>query len=321
MVVRRRRRPGSDRLYVTTDTGLPLGHLDLATRAAHDVPAGWRGHFLEEVNSWLWANNMPTVGGLAGHVGTDDERDIAPARPVLDAGVPVPDGGWDTGWEDLALHLPGHGLADEAARARTTAGREADRPARLRADGRQTVAEALGKLTGEWTGGRRPTRGARSGGRSTGRGARWRILHAVPMAMPDEDVVLDHVVIGPPGAFVIEVHNDPGGRVVVGQSSLEIDQEEIDLARRREIGDEAARRLSEGLARAAGATETLNPPTVTPVVAVVGAILVGGDRPRGVLVSRAGQLPRLLHAFGSTLSDQAVAQTWEVARRSMTWTP
>jgi hypothetical protein len=128
-------------------------------------------------------------------------------------------------------------------------------------------------------------------------------------------------VIGPPGVFVIEVTNVPGGRVVVGPDSLEIDDDEIDLGRRRRIGEAAATRLSTGLARAAGATETLNPPAVTPVIAVVGAILVGMDRPRGVLVSRVGPLPRLLQAFGNPLTDLAVAQTHEVARRSTTWSP
>lgn len=300
MAVRRRRRPGSDRLYVTTDTGLPLGHLDLVTRDAHDVPTGWRARFVEEVNAWLWANNLPTIGGPE----PDDQAD-----PVaLEAGVQAPVGGWDGGWEDLALHLPGHGLADEAARARTTAGRDADRPARLRSDGRQAVAEATDKLT-------RGRAVLRRGG-----AGRWRILHAVPMAFESDEIVLDHVVIGPAGVFVLEVQNHPGGRVVVGPESLEIDQEKIDLGRRRRVRDEAARRLSTGLARAAGAVETLNPPTVTPVIAVVGAIVTGGDRPRGVLVSRVGHLPRLLQAFGTPLVDQAVAQTYEVARRSVTWT-
>ena len=79
-------------------------------------------------------------------------------------------------------------------------------------------------------------------------------------------------------------------------------------------------RLSEALAIAAGAETTLNPPPVTPVVAVVGAVVIGSDRPRGVLVSRVGHLPRLLQAFGDRLVPQAVEQTFAVARRSVTWT-
>lgn len=318
MPARRRRRPGSDRLYVTTEDGLPLGHVDLFDGTTHDVPAVWRDRFLREANAWLWQNNLPPLAG------GDEER----PTPVLGAGVEPPDGGWNPGWEDVALHRPGHLMADEAARARSSGVPDADRPSRLRADGQHAVDDALAKLTRP-----RLRRGA----------ARWRILHAVDMAFPESGrggvtaadvrrggpapaaggtpsrVLLDHVVIGPPGVFVVEVRNHPGGRAYIGPESLEIDGEKIDLGRRRRIGEEAARRLSAGLAAAAGAAETLNPPIVTPVVALVGAIVVGLDRPRGVLVSRVGHLPRLLQAFGPQLVDEAVAQVHTVARRSDVW--
>lgn len=294
MPVRRKRRPGSDRLYVTSDDGLPLGHVDLASGEAHDVPAAWRERFTQEANAWLWQNNLPPLPGPAGEA------------PAIEAGVDPPEGGWEPGWDDLALHLPGHGLSDEAARARASGVPDADRPSRLRADGQHAVDDALAKLT-------RPALGRV-------RGARWRIVHAVDMLLDDETVTLDHVVVGPPGVFVLEVLNVPGGRVAMGKESLEASGEAVDLTYRRDVGDEVARRLSEGLARAAGAAETLNPPVVTPVVAVVGATLVGMERPRGVLVSRVGHLPRILQAFGTTLVDQAVAQVYTVARRSDTWT-
>lgn len=299
MPARRRRRPGSDRLYVTSSDGLPLGHLDLASRVAHDVPAGYREHFVREANAWLWQNNLPPMAGPA---------DVGEPA-ALSAGVEPPAGGWDPGWEDLALHRPGHGLLEQAATARAEQGPGADRPYRLRADGQHAVAEAVAKLT-------------RPSGLRRGRGARWRILHSVPMAFAEGDVVLDHVLIGPPGIFVIEVENVPGGRVVLENQTLDLGNGTVlELDRRRRIGAEAAARVSEALARAAGATETLDPPAVHPVVAVVGAILSGAGRPRGVTVTRAGQLPRLLTAFGTSLSDLAVAQTHEVARRSATWSP
>lgn len=297
MPARRKRRPGSDRLYVTSSEGLPLGHLDLVTRESHDVPTAFRDHFAQEANSWLWHNNMPTMAG-------PDER---PEPPALGAGADPPEHGWDPGVEDLALRPPGYGLSEEASAARARLGRDADRPYRLRADGRHEVSAALAKLT-------------RRGTLRPGRTPRWRMLNAVPMAFEDHEIVLDHVVIGPPGAFVIEARNIPGGRVVVAPESLEIDDEKVDLGLRRRIGEEVAYCLSTGLARAAGAAETLNPPTVTPVVAVIGAVVIGGERPRGVLVSRVGQLPRLLQAFSPLLGDAGVTQTYEVARRSVTWT-
>lgn len=298
MPARRRRRLGTDRLYITSEDGLPLGHLDLITRQAHDVPSGYRDRFAQEANTWLWHNNMPTMGG----------PDEGPEPAALGAGVEAPDGGWEAGWEDLALHRPGHGLGEQAAAARAQIGKDADRPYRLRADGQHAVDDALAKLT-------------RAPALRRGRGPRWRILHAVPIGFEGGEVLVDHVVMGPPGMFVVEVANIPGGRVVVGPDSLEIDEDKIDLGRRRRIGEVAATRLSAALARAAGAVETLNPPSVTPVIAVVGAIVVGGDRPRGVLVSRVGPLPRILQAFGTPLTDLAVAQIHQVARRSDTWSP
>lgn len=297
MPARRKRRPGSDRLYVTSSDGLPLGHLDLSSRIAHDVPAGYRERFAQEANAWLWQNGLPPMGP-------------AEAEPAaLGAGVEPPEGGWDPASDDLALHRPGHGLLEEAATARATRGPDADRPHRLRADGQHAVAEAVAKLT------RAPTL-------RRGRGARWRILHSVPMAFAEGDLVLDHVLIGPPGVFVIEVVNQPGGRITIEDEALDLGGgSTLDLGRPRRIGIEVGERISIALARAAGATETLDPPAVHPVVAVVGAILSGHGRPRGVTVSRVGQLPRLLSAFGDPLSDLAVAQIHEVARRSVTWTP
>jgi hypothetical protein len=276
MPARRRRRPGSDRLYVTSADGLPLGHLDLFTREAHDVPAGYRERFVQEANAWLWQNSMPPMGSPA-----------EVAEPAaISAGVEPPVGGWDPGFDDLALHLPGHGLLEEAANAR-----------------------ARGKLT-------------RTPALRRGRGARWRILHTVPMAFAEGDVVLDHVLIGPPGVFLIEVANVPGGRAVLDHRSVDLGGGTVlELDRNRRIGIEAGERVSIALARAAGATETLDPPAVHPVIAIVGAIMSGTGRPRGVTVTRVGQLPRLLSAFGAPLSDLAVAQIHEVARRSTTWSP
>ncbi|GAA4907486.1 nuclease-like protein [Actinomycetospora succinea] len=298
MSARRKRRPGSDRLYVSSSDGLPLGHLDLVTRVAHDVPAGFREQFTQEANAWLWDNHLPPMSSPA----------EAAEPAAIGAGAEPPEGGWGSGFEDLALRRPGHGLLEEAASARAEQGPDADRPYRLRADGQHAVAETLSKLT------RPPTL-------RRGRGARWRILHSVPMAFVEGDVVLDHLVIGPPGLFVIEVVNVPGGRAVVEDHSLEVGGSSVDLDRLRRIGLEVGDRVSIALAHAAGAAETLDPPAVHPVVAVVGAILSGHGRPRGVAVTRLGPLPRLLSAFGTPLSDLAVDQTHEVARRSVTWRP
>ncbi len=265
----------------------------------------------------------------------------APARRsepsnALEAGTPTPAGGWsadsadgfradafaDPGrraghdepqrvgdtWEDLALHAPDHGLLRAAAVARAAGDRVADRDLRYKADGRQAVAAALAREVGG------------SSGR-LGRGGRWHILHSVEMSVGGETVILDHLVIGPPGVFVVEVRHEPGGKVHASTTGLEIDGRHVDLARIRTLGEEVHDRLAEAIALAAGFEEVLDPPPVTPVIAVVGATIVSHSRPRGVIVSRAGDLARAMNARGDRLSGAAIEETFAVARRSDTWLP
>jgi hypothetical protein len=263
----------------------------------------------------------------------------APARrdpaAALEAGTPTPAGGWsadsadgfradafaDPGhraghdeperlgdlWEDLALHAPDHGLMRAAAQARAAGAKEADRALRYRADGRQAVAAALGREVGG------------PGGR-LGRGSRWRMLHGIDMTVGSETVTIDHLVFGPPGVFVVDVRHEPGGKVHASTGGLEIDGKHIDLARIRTLAEEVHERLAEAIARAAGFEEVLNPPEVIPVIAVVGATIVSHSRPRGVIVARAGDLPRAMRARGERLSPAAVEESFAVARRSDTWT-
>ena len=124
-----------------------------------------------------------------------------------------------------------------------------DRALRLRADGRQAVAEALGREVG----------GAPVKGR-LGRGGRWHMLHGIDMAVGSETVQLDHLVIGPPGVFVLEVRHQPGAKVHASTTGLEVDGVHVDLARMRTLGEEVHDRLAEAIALAAGFEEVLDPP-------------------------------------------------------------
>ena len=282
---------------------------------------------------------IPRPGGArtssGARTGTGGPRPTPDPAPALEAGTPTPAGGWsadsadgfradaftDGGrraghdepqrvgdlWEDLALHAPDHGLLRLAAQARAAGDKEADRALRYKADGRQAVAAALGREVGG------------PGGR-LGRGSRWRILHGIDMTVGGDTVVLDHLVIGPPGVFVVETRHEPAGKVHASTGGLEIDGKHIDLARIRTVGEEVHERLAEAIALAAGFEEVLDPPPVTPVIAVVGATIVNHSRPRGVIVARAGDLARAMRARGDRLSAAAVEETFAVARRSDTWT-
>lgn len=210
----------------------------------------------------------------------------------------------ETDWEDLAFHGPDHGLLREASRARAEGRRQRDRELRLLADGRHAVADAISREAG-----------------GSGRGARWRMLHGIDTAVGSEPVVIDHLVIGTPGVFVVEVRHQPGGKVHASTTGIEIDGRQYDLARIRTVGEEVHERLAEAIALAAGFEEVLDPPPVTPVIAVVGATIVTHSRPRGVIVARAGDLARAMRARGERLSAAAVEETYAVARRSDTWLP
>ncbi|NMO93949.1 nuclease-related domain-containing protein [Actinomycetospora sp. TBRC 11914] len=234
-----------------------------------------------------------------------DSADGFRADAFVDAGRPTHDDVAETDdWEDLAFHGPDHGLLREASRARATGNRERDRELRLRADGRHAVADALARESG-----------------GNGRGPRWRMLHGVETAVGPETVTLDHLVIGTPGVFVVEVRHQPGGKVHASTTGIEIDGKQFDLARIRTIGEEVHERLAEGIALAAGFEEVLDPPPVTPVIAVVGGTIVTHSRPRGVIVARAGDLARAMRSRGERLSAAAVEETYAVARRSDTWLP
>jgi hypothetical protein len=235
-----------------------------------------------------------------------DSADGFRADAFVDAGRPTHEDLPATeDWEDLAFHGPDHGLVREAARARAAGDRARDRELRLHADGRHAVADAL----------------ARESGPAGRRGSRWRMLHGIETAVGGQTVVLDHLVIGAPGVFVVEVRHLPGGKVHASTTGLEIDGTQFDLARIRTIGEEVHDRLAEGIALAAGFQEVLDPPPVTPVIAVVGATIVTHSRPRGVIVARAGDLARAMRSRGERLSAAAVEETYAVARRSDTWLP
>jgi hypothetical protein len=280
---------------------------------------------------------FPRPGGGSRPAG--ETRSTAPARrqeptAALEAGTPTPANGWsadsadgfradaftDTGrrsthdeaeryddFEDLARHGPDHGLLRAASRARAAGQRQRDTELRLQADGRHAVADALRREVEAPVAGR------------VGRASRWRILHGIDMTVGGETVTIDHLVIGPPGVFVVEVRHQPGGKVRTFTNGIDVDGTPVDLARIRTLAEEVRERLAEAIALAAGFDEVLDPPRVTPVIAVVGATIISQTRPRGVIVARAGDLARAMRSIGDRLSAAAVEETYAVARRADTW--
>ncbi|MBU6531395.1 NERD domain-containing protein [Streptomyces sp. A108] len=86
----------------------------------------------------------------------------------------------------------------------------------------------------------------------------WRVLHSIPLA---GDVDIDHVLIGPGGAFCVNTKCHRGARVWVGDDSVRIGGQSYPYVRKSRA---EARRASSALTRACGF-----PVEVQPVLAFV----------------------------------------------------
>ncbi|BDZ47150.1 nuclease-related domain-containing protein [Naasia aerilata] len=129
----------------------------------------------------------------------------------------------------------------------------------------------------------------------------WRVLHSLPVG-PASDI--DHIVIGPPGVFVINTKHHRNKRVWVAGRAVLVEGHRMPYIVKAE---REAARVTEALARA-GVFGT----QVTPLVAVVGAAsLTLRERP-AVPVLRAERLISWLRTQPVRLQDDVVA---EFARR------
>lgn len=148
-----------------------------------------------------------------------------------------------------------------------------------------------------------------------GLGPDWTVLHSIPLD-EDGDVDLDHLVIGPPGVFLLTTRRYPGARITLAGNSFRVDGHSgVSLPGVQAI----ARRTSQLLSEAA---DRYIP--VTAVVVVVGAASLSTGRLTPVLpVLPAERVrPWLLghpRAVADSVVDELVAladdpDTWRVDR-------
>jgi hypothetical protein len=206
------------------------------------------------------------------------------------------------GWTDLSLNEPGNGAGDkgkarqQAAPASTFVARVLgvhtdERTWRLGNNGEAAVAKRLARL-----------------------GPAWRTLHAIPMG--SGSTVIDHLVIGPGGIFSVNTKNHPNATVWVGGNTVIVNGNQVSHVRNcRHDAQRAARILSSTL----GAHVP-----VTGLVAVLGAQrgFTVREQPRDgrVVVLRRRNLDTWLSHRPTALSTDAMAEVFEIARRSTTWT-
>jgi hypothetical protein len=310
------RKYGHDRLYLTADDGVRIGYLDLAD---HDTPHIDRPdrttEFHAAIGSWRAAGRPdhhvdPGLSGIPAprlrRVALRRQRhDSPPAIPTMpDPATAVSPA---DGWEDLALHRAGHGVADIAA-AQRKAHPITARLDRLR--GKHTDAQAWAKGAA----GEQATAKALAWLTSGGTGQDWRVIHSITVNEHGGDI--DHLLIGPAGVFTINTKNHPGKTVHVGARTLTINgYNHYDYI--RHAHNEAERAQN----RLADAGVTCD---VWPIICFVNATLTGEQQLDGVLCIEAPRLGIAMANYGTTnptLPAAGINHIHAVARRSTTWLP
>jgi hypothetical protein len=141
-------------------------------------------------------------------------------------------------------------------------------------------------------------------------GPEWRVVHAVPVGERDSDI--DHVVIGPGGAFTLNTKRHAGKDVWVAGRTFMVTGQRQDHIRNSE---HEAKRAAKLLTAAVG-----RPVPVRPVVVVVDPKkLTIREKPREVVVLTSVQLARWFRRLDEVLTPAEVAELADAARRPGTW--
>ena len=346
--IRRWRRYGKDRLYVTDAAGQQLGWVDLATGATTLERPGVAGVVQESVSAFCSNLGLPnpflaigsTSDAAASRPTASSGRLADPAPTAGDATPPAAENGgerpgqaWSAvpegpapaappataaaaaagdrehpGWADLADNVPG-----QAARARAEAELAAMRE---RSRVGTFLARAFDVKTDEraWRVG--------SGGEETV-GAKlnklekhgWHVLHAVPVG--DSDTDIDHVVIGHGGVYTVNTKTHPGGRIWVGKHQVRVNGFATDYLRKSRA--EAAR-AAKLLTAAVGFQVTVHPALVFLTGTLIPNVTIR-QQPDDVLILDRMHIPGVLRRAPRRLAPEQSSAIYAHARRSTTWKP
>ncbi|VTR75335.1 hypothetical protein CHMI_00079 [Cellulomonas hominis] len=292
LIVRRWRRYGADRLYVTAETGAPLGSVDLATGQV-DVEADalpLEGPGLEDAvraaaQAYLRAD-VPELVVATADVLPDPP---APAAAAVDAAA-RPHGRRARPGDPDADGAPEPAPRESAARGR----HRADDLVSPRPEGeprglRETLCERLDRLVLDG----------------------WHVLHDVPVGR--QGTVVSHLLVGPPGAFAVAERpaGDGPERFVLDGRHLCVDGHGV--ADLRDVRLTAARAGSL-LRTAVGSTVA-----VRGVLVVHGPVEVRDPSPFDALVIADGTVPDVFTAMAARWSTGRVDAVAAVARRRTTW--
>lgn len=289
LIVRRWRRYGADRLYVTAETGAPLGSVDLATGqvAVEADAAALEGEGLEQA----------VRGAAQAYLRADVPELVVPTADVLPDEEPLPDPeprprGRRARRDAAPEPLP----APEDPQAAAPRGRHrADDLVSPRADAEprgvhESLCDRLDRLMLDG----------------------WHVLHDVPVGR--QGSVVAHLLVGPPGAFAVaERPAAPSGpeRLVLDSRHLSADGRGV--ADLRDVRLTAARAGS--LLRAAVGS----PVAVRGLLVVHGTVEVVAPSPYDALVLPDDDVPDVFAAMPARWAPSRVDAVAAIARRRSTW--
>ncbi|MBB5617036.1 NERD domain-containing protein [Microcella frigidaquae] len=153
--------------------------------------------------------------------------------------------------------------------------------------------------------------GERAVGRNLDKmGGEWAAIHGVPIGNRGSDI--DHVVIGPSGAYTINTKRHDDARIFAGGGSIRVNGQPTQYVRNAQYEAGRAARL---LSAAVG-----YPVEVTPIVVFVDAREVRyGLKEPVVAVLTLSRLTRWLRRNPRALSSEQCAELREAAARLSTW--
>lgn len=315
LVVKRWKRYGKDRLYVTSGEDTKVGFWDLLTNKAHPETPEQMLDLQRAVDKWranegasteapsrsvtsepapVVPTDLPAEAAIAGAV-APVVTTVAPlAQAAADAPVERP-------WLDLATNEPGAEAREQAQAARDAApvktvlarvlGVHTDERAwRIGADGEEKVAAQLEKVAKK--------------------DPRWRFLHAIPVGDRGSDI--DHLLIGPGGIFTVNAKNHPGAKIWVGGNTFMVNGHRQPYIRNARYEAERAAKL---LTEACGF-----PVHVQGLIVPVNAHdVVIKSEPDGVNVTWRNNLVKWLLRHGDIYARGTLDAIYGTARRSTTW--
>lgn len=284
---KRWRRYGKDRVYVATLAGERVGWLDLLDGSRHlEAPE----------HAAAFEAALQPFATESAEVQVPEQR--LPAAPV-EALAPE--------WHDLAQNRPGEQVREEAGRQlaamldrsrvstfllRAFDVKTDERAFRVGAKGEEAIGARLDKLE---------ERG-------------WHVLHSIPVGKGNSDI--DHLLIGPGGAYTINTKNHPDKQVWVGQYAIRVGGHSTRYLPIARYEAERAERL---LSAAVGFPVPVRAVLVILTGTVIPQVTIK-QMPEDVLVLDRMDVPRVFKRAPTRLTPGEVAAVYEQARRSSLWT-